>query len=293
MAQAALRKRDNCASKLRDLVRQLRRYLDGDSQIERILTQKSEKVDGDREELIAKHIDYAEKAAIGLDEQELTDFIVPRIDTAVDIVDEATVRIEELQLTAKTRADQVSNDVLARQSRLELAAARKQSESCKRLVESIMTEIGEVVAVEQPQEEHALKTETYLSELEEREKELNKSWNGIKSLLTEEVDIQAVTTQSETETGRILQCRRDAKFFMARIRGSPAVPTPAAGSGSRPAVSHMKLQRAKPPKFSGDIREFARFKAYFEKIVMKEHGDPVYQGLMAGVRRDLLRHNIM
>ena len=49
---AALRRRDSAAAKLKDSVRQLQRYLDGDNCIERILTQKMDKVDLDREELI-------------------------------------------------------------------------------------------------------------------------------------------------------------------------------------------------------------------------------------------------
>ena len=110
MAQASLRKRDNCAAKLRDSVRQLRRYLDGNSQIERILTQKSDKVDCDREELIAKHIDYGEKSAISLDHEEMIEFIEGKVDEVVDIVDEATVKIEELQQVVQTRAEEASND---------------------------------------------------------------------------------------------------------------------------------------------------------------------------------------
>ena len=55
MAEAALRKRDYAATKLTDSIRQLRRYLDGENQYERILIQKSDKVDVDREELISKH----------------------------------------------------------------------------------------------------------------------------------------------------------------------------------------------------------------------------------------------
>ena len=42
---AALRRRDSAAAKLKDSVRQLRRYLDGDNCIERILTQKMDNVD--------------------------------------------------------------------------------------------------------------------------------------------------------------------------------------------------------------------------------------------------------
>ena len=98
MAAAASRNRGLCAVKLQDSIRQLRRYLDSEHQIERILIQKSDKVDLDREELIAKHHEYAEKAGLEVESQESKEFIEPKIDAAVDIVDEATVKLEELSL---------------------------------------------------------------------------------------------------------------------------------------------------------------------------------------------------
>ena len=67
MAANALKKRDYAASKLRDSTRQLRRYLDRNAHTERILVQKSDKVNIDREELEARNNDYAERAGIALD----------------------------------------------------------------------------------------------------------------------------------------------------------------------------------------------------------------------------------
>lgn len=64
MAAAALRNRSLTAAKLKDSMRQLRRYLDGEKHVERILVQKSDKVDVDREELIARHHEYAEKGGV-------------------------------------------------------------------------------------------------------------------------------------------------------------------------------------------------------------------------------------
>ena len=46
-----------------------------------------------------------------------------------------------------------------------------------------------------------------------------------------------------------------------------------------PSDNHMKmqLQKMKPPTFSGKIREFARFKANFQSIVIPSYAEPVYQ----------------
>ena len=252
--------------------------MNGASQIERTLTQKSDKVDCDREELIAKHHDYAGKAGIGLDDEEMQAFITEKIDNAVDIVDEATLRISELHEAVQAREENAKNVLQQRQSVLEISAARQQSESYKRLVEALVAAIDDVVAVDEPQEEEALKVETYLCELQEREQEMTKSWSHVTSLLADEAEIAGVTTHLEATLTQILLCRREAKVFIARIRGT--APTSSTGStpGShRASASQMKLQRAEPPKFSGDIREYARFKADFEQIVMKEHADAVYQ----------------
>ena len=86
MSATAQAKRDSSASKLKDSVRQLRRYLDGDSHSERVLLQKCEKVSLDREELISSHHQYVQKAGLDLDDQEVAQYLEQRIDNAVDIV---------------------------------------------------------------------------------------------------------------------------------------------------------------------------------------------------------------
>ena len=100
MAAAALVKRDQAAAKLSASIRQLNRYInENPAPSERIILQKSEKVDVDRDELIAKHHQYAEKSGNGLEEAEMKEFIEDKIDKAVDAVDEATAMIEKLEDT--------------------------------------------------------------------------------------------------------------------------------------------------------------------------------------------------
>ena len=93
---AAAAKRDACAAKLEDSIRQLRRYLDVQTFSSRILQLKCDKIEVDREELLSKHHYYGERSSIDLDNPEMTTFIAPRIDAAVDIVDEAILIMENL-----------------------------------------------------------------------------------------------------------------------------------------------------------------------------------------------------
>ena len=86
MAAAALRERDFAAAKLKESVRQLRRSLDQVPPSERAITQKSERVDIDRDELLAKQYAYTEKSGTTLADQESKDYLEPKIDEAVDII---------------------------------------------------------------------------------------------------------------------------------------------------------------------------------------------------------------
>ena len=60
--RAAQFKRDSCAEKLDGSMRQLRRYLEKpEKALSRVLQQKIDKVDVDREELVASHHIFCEK----------------------------------------------------------------------------------------------------------------------------------------------------------------------------------------------------------------------------------------
>ena len=272
---ATLRRRDSAAAKLKDSMRQLRRYLDADNCNERLLTQKLDKVDLDREELIAKHHEYVEKTDdINLDDPEQTDFLTPKIDNAIDIVDEAINKIEELLSTSQTSIESTQQEAATERKRLETASAKLQAASCKRLLEVVIKEIEDTIATENPTNEHAIKVESALIELKTKEEEINKSWNELQLKLSEDVLIEEMITANEEVRSQISACRRNAKTFASKMSKSSSR---SSTSGTGSSSSMHKLPRIKPPKFSGDIRDFARFKGDFKKIVEKEYDDdPVY-----------------
>ena len=117
MATAALESRDTCGEKLGDSVRQLRSYLTKPTIVERILLQKVEKVDIDREELIAKHHLYAKKAGKALTEETMKKYIEEKIDDAVDAVDEGHAKIDELR-EIKKKKEEEENVLQIKQNRL-------------------------------------------------------------------------------------------------------------------------------------------------------------------------------
>ena len=99
MAQAALNARNTAAATLKSSIRTLQRYIDGDNPSKRLLQNKLEKTADDKENLLSKHFTYAEKANIDLEtDQDMLQWINTRVDEADEIMDRATIKIEELDL---------------------------------------------------------------------------------------------------------------------------------------------------------------------------------------------------
>ena len=106
MAAAVQQSRDSAAAKLGDSVRQLRRYLIQPTIHERILLQKVEKVELEREDLMSKHHLYASKAGVALTDNDMKTYIESKIDDAVDAIDEATVMMEKLKENKEKAAEE-------------------------------------------------------------------------------------------------------------------------------------------------------------------------------------------
>jgi uncharacterized protein YqgV (UPF0045/DUF77 family) len=275
MATAALRRRDAAAAKLNDSTRQLRRYLDGENQVERIILQKSDKVDLDREELVAKHIEYSERTDIDLTDHEMKTFIEKKVDDAVDLVDEATLKIRDLRANFETAA---ANAVNARKL-LEQTTMKLHSESCQRLVQEIIEEINEVAGGEEQITTEVNKVKSAMIELDKAEQELNKSWNDQQATITDETEMTTFMNNVEAVKSEISSCRRTAGAFTTNSVKTEAAEGESESATTRrtQATKFHKLPRISPPKFSRDIRDYARFKGDFERIVEKEYDDEVHK----------------
>ena len=278
---AAKIKRDSCSAKMDDSIRQLRRYLDARSFSTRILLQKCDKVDVDREELVAKHHQYGERAQIDLDDPQMVEFIAPKIDAAVDIVDEATLILEELNVEENREKEDNSKTNYQQKKDLELLAAKLEVRGKETLLSKTLEELDNIVASENPIEENIFKLETTVDDIHRIEEDIIKSWNSLKMLLTEEVDIQGAI-QSETNTKLvILRKIGNAKSFISQYKATTSTPLRDISTHSINISSDrngtVKLQKMEPPKFSGNIRNFAIFKADFESVVMPAYDDPIHQ----------------
>ena len=131
-----------------------------------------------------------------------------------------------------------------------------------------------------PDEVCAIQADMFITELESKKAELDQAWMEVKMKTTDEDELAKIITREEVVLAQLSQKRIRAKTFSAQVKALSSVGNrEPAGTLSvpSPTVSSTKLQKMTPPKFSGDIHDFARFRADFEKIVEPEYRDPVHQ----------------
>ena len=89
--------------------------------------------------------EYGERSETALTENEMQTFIEPRVDDAVDLVDQATLKLGELQANLEAAVANSANQ----RKQLEQTTSRLHCESCERLMQVIVTEIDEIVEGEE------------------------------------------------------------------------------------------------------------------------------------------------
>ena len=142
-----------------------------------------------------------------------------------------------------------------------------------------MEEIDKKLIIENPSNGDVASVEAILEEITNREKELIKSWNKLLLFLTDEKEIE-VLVHSETETKlRVSRKCTQVKQFLGFSKPKPkleASVSPEYEHTTRSETRGVKLEKMKPPKFSGNIRNYARFKTDFETIVMPSYDEQIH-----------------
>jgi hypothetical protein len=269
MAAAAQQSRDSAASKLRDSVRQLHSYLQKPTLHERIIVQKSDKVDIDREELIAKHHSYGTKAGKELTDDEMVNYIETKIDDAVDAVDEATFKLEELRDTKEKEVKDKDVTVIQAQKVLELAQLKLEVESKETVLDAMFTEMDKIF-IDTPTSHEAHLAETFVAELNVKVSDYLAATSEVKRRTQREEDLAPIV-RKEGEIDRKASSRKvKAVALTNEVKTSTEEQLESTLNETRSSQhsnSNLRLSKMKAPKFSGNIRDFARFRKDFEKIV--------------------------
>ena len=262
MAAVALSQRELTAVKLDESVRQLRRYLDSGARSKRILEKKCEKLESEKDELIEDHHRYAHKSNTDLNDDAMKDFLVPKLDGAEDILNEA---IDFL--------DNLNNEDSKENKKAEAATVKLQASMGEELIQYIMDESSKILLVETPSDDDVIRIENLLKELEKKEDEIKESFDVLGRLLEENEKEEFF--KKETHLKCIISAiYSKMKLFIKKNTNENEIESEVGNKGYR--MASLRLEKIKPPKFSGEIRDFARFKADFEAIVEPAYEDKMY-----------------
>ena len=105
--------------------------------------------------------------------------------------------------------------------------------------------------------------ESSIRDIKEREEELLESWCLVRSLLSVPGDVQAITAEEARVRASVYESCSKAQLFISKVRAN-SIPDDVASTTSSSTTHHQsstKLEKMQPPKFSGNIRDYARFKA--------------------------------
>ena len=268
MAAAASAKRDSSKERLAASIRQLRRYIDAvPTKNARILQQKMDRVKEDRDLLVSDHHVYGQKAETLLESPEMRTYIEKPTDDAIDILDEAELLIEGFEEERDTNMNTLNSTAKKAQ---DIATGKIEISSNINVVREAINKLLQVVVKESPTDADASYVRSIMSDIELRERELTSSWHNIHPLLAAG-EIQAYTTEETTVRKEIYDARSKGQEFITSIQPTDEslairrTSTPLNDSGAR---RFSNMEKMKAPKFSGKIRDFARFKSDFQEIVV-------------------------
>ena len=143
-----------------------------------------------------------------------------------------------------------------------------------------LDELNKIVMSYEQADENVALAEARIDDVHRIEAEAIKSWNTIEMLLT---DMDEIEKAIETETKIkliILTKIAHAKSFIAkhkRVLITPSHSSTRLMSAPSDRNGSVRLEKMRPPRFSGNIRNFARFRADFEAVVMPAYDDMMHQ----------------
>ena len=289
LAETSLRERDTAAIEMHDAIRQAKKYLSSCNPSIKILKQKLSKVSEKGEEAKQCHFAHCRKAKIELQTEGATLFIMEMSDYITDCVDDGLFYIEQREL------DELSKNKLSGDAAVEEEKRLVKMSKSTRLMSQLKTDgilaretastIEDVIQRDEFSNLNPVLMKSYDKRLHEIGENLNKSWNDIISLHDTERDLESVSRELNFKAMKlkIHSVHSEALVFIEKCSEMNTLtshtPTPVQGETSS-TKTLLRPEKIKLPTFSGNIRNFTRFKKDFEKIVVPFYSNPVHQAFV-------------
>ena len=155
---------------------------------------------------------------------------------------------------------------------LELAQLKLEVESKEVVLQALLVEM-EKIFIDEPTSNEAQLADLYVLELTEKVEDYHRTCSAVKQRLDKEEDLAPIVRKEGEVQKKVFSSKVKALALSKSVRTSSddtsgALNSTALGnSSSSQSSSNLKLSRMKAPKFSGNIRDFARFRKDFDKIV--------------------------
>ena len=249
-------------------MRQLKRYIATEKPLSRVIKEKIARVQTDHDELVASHHAYGAKASIELTDAAMRDFINPKVDAAYDLIDQAEVILDKQNSLQESKMERNEVDLC--------------SEAINKALESLRAHCTKDNATEAD----ALFAESTVQSIEKREEQFTKLCFKLKQLLSTEADVDEIHRLQKNVRESIEKATVTSTTFISGIRAKKPA-TPATESSSSSKSAQYRMERTKLPTFSGNPRDFARFKGDYEAIVKPAFTDPA--NLLYNLRENCLK----
>ena len=287
--EAAKRERDVAARELDDAIRQAIRYLDGTNPSQRLVQQRISKINEREERLRRCHYTYCDKAKISVEDDEQKNYLSDKTDAAIDCTDKCTIFIDDLENELKFSLVTATNE----EKLLEKEISRNQIESEvtveEKFARDLMMKLNEILEMDITEEVMKL-AKVYDEKLCESVDNLNKSWKLLISAYDSTAELDRLTNEKSGMKTTFQKTHSRAivaieNFYADRQRALVERPVDdgrfprrfSPASTSNPASLMVKPEKMKLPYFSGNIRNYARFKKNFKEIILPFYSDPIQQ----------------
>ena len=285
MTAAALNARNAAAAALKETIRDIQRYKTKPNPNKRLLQVKHQELQAAKDELFAKHCQYAELSKKNLELEELVQWITPHMDDASDLLDEIYLDIDALENLSAAQQKTVDDAAYKASKDNEMRVAELQSDAEEHSLNDRITLMIDIVE----DEERSTKDDsdlvhTYLDQAKENLEDFLKSCDLLKPLLTDEEKLKELFAKQEAVKKHVADNAAQATFFINKVNPDVKVPSKSYSASSTSmdltSADIIKTEKVKNPLFNGDIRTFARFKADFIDFAVPKYPSKKNQAYM-------------
>ena len=261
MAAAAEKSRAAAAERLEISTRQLNRYVASNKPLVRCIRDKIRKVYLDRDDLLVAHNAYGAKAGIEVSDPAMRDYVDEKVDNADDAIDQAEEKIDEQEALQESESERREVDLSAGTLR------------------AMLTSLQTHCTKDSPDEADALYVESTLQSIHTRDEQFTRACHKLTQLYTDDAKITEIDTLLQDLKTSVATTSSSAVQLISKVRAKNNAEKAAeskSDSSAQSSKSSLRLQRTSLPRFSGNPRDFARFKGDYEAIVVPAYSDPVH-----------------